>query len=95
MVVGMDVYHDSAKKGRSVVGFVASLNRSVTRYFSKVVFQEAHQELIDQLARCMNGWWILYVRDKNMRSGKIWCVFCLGWMYPRGCTASLYGTDLV
>ena len=32
MVLGIDVYHDSLTKGRSVVGFVASLNQTLTRY---------------------------------------------------------------
>ena len=31
MVVGIDTYHDSAKKGRSVMGFIASMNGSLTR----------------------------------------------------------------
>jgi len=27
MVIGVDVHHDASKKSRSVMGFVASLNR--------------------------------------------------------------------
>ena len=58
MVVGIDTYHDSAKKGRSVGGFVASLNGSFTRYYSKTIFQSSMQELIDGLKTCMTGMWI-------------------------------------
>ena len=32
MVVGVDTYHDSASKGRSVGGFIASTNNSLTRW---------------------------------------------------------------
>lgn len=55
MVVGIDTYHDSAKKGRSVGGFVASLNKTFTRYYSQTVFQSNMQELIDGLKISMQG----------------------------------------
>ena len=32
MVIGIDVYHDSLTKGKSIVGFVASTNANLTRY---------------------------------------------------------------
>ena len=32
MVVGIDVYHDSLTKGKSIGGFVASTNQTLTRY---------------------------------------------------------------
>ena len=32
MVIGIDVYHDSLTKGKSIGGFVASTNASLTRY---------------------------------------------------------------
>lgn len=32
MVVGIDVYHDSLTKGKSIGGFVASMNQNLTRY---------------------------------------------------------------
>ena len=31
MVVGVDTYHDSATKGQSVGGFVATLNQTLTK----------------------------------------------------------------
>ena len=55
MVVGYDTYHDSSKKGRSVGGVIASLNRSCTRYYSKCTFQHSMQELLDSLKVCMRG----------------------------------------
>lgn len=55
MVVGIDTYHDSAKKGRSVGGFVASLNDSLTRYYSQATMQMSHQELIGTLRLSLVG----------------------------------------
>ena len=50
MYVGIDVYHDGAKgKGRSVAGLVASLNKSATRYYSRVSTQAPGEELINGL----------------------------------------------
>ena len=46
-MVGIDTYHDSAKKGRSVGGIVCSLNRNLTRYYSACTFQMQTQELVD------------------------------------------------
>ena len=31
MVIGIDCYHDSVSKGKSISGFVASTNQSLTR----------------------------------------------------------------
>lgn len=49
MVVGVDVYHDAGKVGRSIGGFVASTNKEFTRWYSRVCFQQPGQELIDGL----------------------------------------------
>ena len=49
MVVGIDVYHDGGKGGRSIAGFVASTNKQFTRWYSRVCFQQQGQELIDGL----------------------------------------------
>jgi aubergine-like protein len=49
MVCGVDTYHDSQVKGRSVAALVCSLNRACTRYYSKITFQHTHQELSDGL----------------------------------------------
>ncbi|KAL4223114.1 Piwi-like protein 1 [Mactra antiquata] len=55
MVVGIDTYHDSAKKGQSVVGFIASMNKNLTRYYSRVTFQSAKLELADSIMICYKG----------------------------------------
>ncbi|CAG2185706.1 AUB [Mytilus edulis] len=55
MVIGIDSYHDSAKKGRSVGGVVASINPALTRYYSRCTFQHSMQELSDGLKVCMKG----------------------------------------
>ena len=49
MVIGIDVYHDSLQKGTSVAGFIASTNDSMTKYFSRCLFQRSGQEIVDGL----------------------------------------------
>ncbi|XP_075063228.1 piwi-like protein 2 [Mixophyes fleayi] len=53
MVIGVDVYHDPSRGLRSVTGFVASINHCVTRWYSRVVFQLPHQEIMDGLKLCL------------------------------------------
>ncbi|KFO38129.1 Piwi-like protein 2 [Fukomys damarensis] len=53
MVIGMDVYHDPSRGMRSVVGFVASINLTLTKWYSRVVFQMPHQEIVDSLKMCL------------------------------------------
>ncbi|XP_036604040.1 piwi-like protein 2 [Trichosurus vulpecula] len=55
MVIGMDVYHDPSRGMRSVVGFVASISLSLTKWYSRVVFQMPHQEIVDSLKLCLVG----------------------------------------
>jgi len=55
MVVGIDTYHDSAKKGRSVGAFIASMNQTLTRYYSRCAFQSNHEELQNALKVCMQA----------------------------------------
>ncbi|GAB1602280.1 piwi-like protein 1 [Argonauta hians] len=49
MIVGIDHYHDSAKRGHSVGGIVASMNNEMTRWYSRATFQTAHEELSSKL----------------------------------------------
>lgn len=49
MVAGIDVYHEAGGKSSSVGAFVASINPSCTRWYSRVAHQMAGQELIDSL----------------------------------------------
>lgn len=53
MVVGVDVHHDTSKTRQSVMGFVASLNSSLTRWYSRVTFQTPTEELICGFRVCM------------------------------------------
>ncbi|KAK2513135.1 hypothetical protein Q9233_015765 [Columba guinea] len=53
MVIGMDVYHAHNKGLRSVIGFVASMNPILTKWYSRVVFQMPHQEIADNLRLCL------------------------------------------
>ncbi|XP_019620692.1 PREDICTED: piwi-like protein 1 [Branchiostoma belcheri] len=53
MVVGINMYPDSLTKGTSVGGFVASMNRNLTRWYSKCTIHKTGQELIDQLKHCL------------------------------------------
>ncbi|KAL9980655.1 hypothetical protein ACROYT_G009266 [Oculina patagonica] len=55
MVIGIDCYHDSSTKGRSVGGFVASMNQTLTKYYSRVSFQHTGMELIDGLKTNMTA----------------------------------------
>ena len=55
MVVGVDCYHDSASKGRSVGAFIASVNKTLTRFYSRCTFQHNMQELMDGLKISMQG----------------------------------------
>nr|XP_034178827.1 piwi-like protein 1 [Osmia lignaria] len=55
MICGIDVYHagiGQSTKG-SVAGFVASLDKLLTTWHSKICLQGQHQELIDMLQICM------------------------------------------
>ena len=55
MICGIDTYHDSSKKGRSVSSLVCSMNKAATQYFSRVTFQENHMELAQGLTVNMFG----------------------------------------
>uniref|UniRef100_U3K8L4 Piwi-like protein 2 n=1 Tax=Ficedula albicollis TaxID=59894 RepID=U3K8L4_FICAL len=54
MVVGMDVHHSRSQGMRSVIGFVASMNHILTKWYSRVVFQMPHQEIADSLRLCLS-----------------------------------------
>uniref|UniRef100_A0A8C5TS28 Piwi-like protein 2 n=1 Tax=Malurus cyaneus samueli TaxID=2593467 RepID=A0A8C5TS28_9PASS len=54
MVVGMDIHHSRSHGMRSVIGFVASMNHILTKWYSKVVFQMPHQEIADSLRLCLS-----------------------------------------
>ncbi|CAB3233985.1 unnamed protein product [Arctia plantaginis] len=53
MVIGIDAHHDASRKKKSVCGFVASYNQSMTHWYSRAVFQERGQEIADSLKACL------------------------------------------
>ncbi|XP_066509363.1 piwi-like protein 2 isoform X2 [Hoplias malabaricus] len=53
MVVGVDVHHDVSRKNRSVMGFVASLNSLLTKWYSRVTFQMPNEEIINGFRVCL------------------------------------------
>jgi hypothetical protein len=55
MVVGIDTYRDSQSRSSQMVGFVASINPTCTRYYSRVIEQRGQNDLISGLKSCMQG----------------------------------------
>ncbi|XP_053871600.1 piwi-like protein 4 isoform X2 [Malaclemys terrapin pileata] len=55
MVIGIDVNKDALNKGSSVVGFVASTNSKITRWFSRCILQNTGTDIADCLKVCMKG----------------------------------------
>ncbi|KAM4700678.1 piwi-like protein 4 [Discoglossus pictus] len=55
MVVGVDVNKDALSKCSSVVGFVASTNSRLTRWFSRCIIQKTATDFADCLKVCMRG----------------------------------------
>jgi aubergine-like protein len=53
MVVGIDTYRDSQSRSSQMVGFVASINPTCTRYYSRVIEQRDQNDLISGLKSCM------------------------------------------
>lgn len=49
MICGIDSYHEVGGKGNSVSAFVASLNKTYTRWYSKAVLQSKKEELMHGL----------------------------------------------
>ena len=50
MVVGFDVYHDSQRRGMSIGALVASLDKTLSRYFSTVSYHRNGEELSTDLS---------------------------------------------
>ncbi|GFN78416.1 piwi protein [Plakobranchus ocellatus] len=71
MVVGIDSYHDATKGKQSVAGFVASMNRSCTRWYSNVCFQRPGQELVHGLQICLTAALRKYHADNHFLPEKI------------------------
>ena len=55
MILGIDCYHDTAQRGRSVAAFISTTNDTLTRFHSRVAFQHSGQELLDAIRTCMTA----------------------------------------
>ncbi|XP_039110938.1 piwi-like protein 4 [Hyaena hyaena] len=55
MVVGIDVCKDEFSRGMMVVGFVASINTGITRWFSRCILQRTATDVADCLKVFMTG----------------------------------------
>lgn len=53
MIAGIDTYHDPKQKSNSVSAFVASLNDSYTRWYSRACIQSKKEEFINGLCASM------------------------------------------
>lgn len=55
MVCGIDVFHAGVGQGSkgSVAAFIASLDKMLTSWHSRVCLQAPHQELVDLLSQCL------------------------------------------
>ncbi|XP_028372573.1 piwi-like protein 4 [Phyllostomus discolor] len=70
MVVGIDVCKDAFNKGTMVVGFVASVNLRITRWFSRCILQRTSTDIADCLKVFMTGAlnkWYKYNQDLPAR----------------------------
>ncbi|XP_035314327.1 piwi-like protein 4 isoform X1 [Cricetulus griseus] len=55
MVAGIDICRDALNKDVVVVGFVASINSRITRWFSRCVLQRTAADIADCLKVCLTG----------------------------------------
>lgn len=65
MVIGYDTYHDAGSRNRSAGAFVASMNRTFTRWYSRVSFHASHQELGSSLAQHLKDSLCKYSQENN------------------------------
>jgi len=64
MIVGFDVYHDPTRKLNSVLGAVASTNKTMSGWTSFCKFQLPGQEIVDVM-RSAVGWLVKQFKDLN------------------------------
>lgn len=50
MIIGIDIYHQKGKQMNSVVGFIASMDKAFTEWYSVAALQKStHQELMKSM----------------------------------------------
>ncbi|XP_072601357.1 piwi-like protein 1 isoform X4 [Vulpes vulpes] len=55
MFIGIDCFHDTVNRRKSIAGFVSSINQELTQWFSQCIFQESGQELVNGLKTCLEA----------------------------------------
>uniref|UniRef100_A0A671U9H5 Piwi-like RNA-mediated gene silencing 1 n=1 Tax=Sparus aurata TaxID=8175 RepID=A0A671U9H5_SPAAU len=71
MIVGIDCYHDTTAGKRSIGALVASLNQSMSRWFSKCVLQHKGQEIMDGLKMALSAALRDYLKFNNCLPSRI------------------------
>ncbi|XP_074494490.1 piwi-like protein 1 isoform X1 [Sebastes fasciatus] len=71
MIVGIDCYHDTIAGKRSIGALVASLNQSMSRWYSKCVLQHKGQEIMDGLKMALSGALKDYLKFNNCLPSRI------------------------
>lgn len=90
MVCGIDTFHDVSRRGGSVAGFVASLNQTFTRWFSRVCFQGPGQELVDGLKTCFIAA-LKYYYDVSIQHIRkyVKCILFVFWCFVTMCVCGM------
>ncbi|XP_078078916.1 piwi-like protein 4 [Mustelus asterias] len=70
MVVGIDINRDTLRKG-TYVGYVASINTTVTKWLSRCIFQPSGVEVADCLKVCMRGALNKWLEVNHVLPGRI------------------------
>lgn len=65
MVIGMDAYHDPRNKSRSVLGFIASIDNQLTRWYSRCFFQDKKEEIASTLKTALIAALKRYYQENN------------------------------
>ncbi|XP_043967319.1 piwi-like protein 1 [Gambusia affinis] len=71
MIVGIDCYHDTSAGKRSIGALVASLNQTMSRWYSKCVLQHKGQEIMDGLKMALTGALKDYLKFNNCLPNRI------------------------
>ncbi|KAM8866343.1 piwi-like protein 1 isoform 1-T2 [Synchiropus picturatus] len=71
MIVGIDCYHDTSTQKRSIGALVASLNPSMSRWYSKCVLQHRGQEIMDGLKMPLKAALKDYLKFNNSLPSRI------------------------
>nr|XP_046242705.1 piwi-like protein 1 [Scatophagus argus]XP_046242706.1 piwi-like protein 1 [Scatophagus argus]XP_046242707.1 piwi-like protein 1 [Scatophagus argus] len=71
MIVGIDCYHDITAGKRSVGALVASLNQSMSRWFSNCILQHKGQEIMDRLKVALSAALKAYLKFNSCLPSRI------------------------